>query len=54
MPMNLKLSKPNIDLRAYAVGQGYQIDKRESWRGSAVMRHPLGDKVIIKRDSDNH
>jgi hypothetical protein len=46
--------KTKIDLRAYAASQGYQLDKRESWRGSAVMRHSSGDKVIIKRDSDNH
>lgn len=43
-----------IDLRAYAAAHGYQIDKRESWRGSVVMRHPRGDKVIIKRASDGH
>ena len=29
-------------------------DKRESWRGSTVMRSQEGDKVIIKRDSDGH
>jgi hypothetical protein len=46
--------KSNIDLRAYAAGQGYQWDRKESWRGSSVMRHPNGDKIIIKRDSDNH
>jgi hypothetical protein len=46
--------KAKIDLRAYAASQGYQLDKRESWRGSAVMRHSTGDKVIIKRDTDNH
>ena len=50
----LESFKTNIDLRAYAAGQGYQLDRKESWRGSAVMRHPRGDKIIIKRDSDNH
>ena len=51
----LESFKSNIDLRAYAAGQGYQLDAKESWRGSAVMRHPLSDdKVIIKRDADNH
>jgi hypothetical protein len=40
-----------IDLRVYAAAQNYQLDKRESWRGSAVMRHPNGDKIIIKRDA---
>jgi hypothetical protein len=47
--------KSRIDLRAYAASQGYQLDKRESWAGSAVMRHDNGDKIIIKRAaSDGH
>jgi hypothetical protein len=50
----LESFKPSIDLRAYAAGQGYQLDRKESWRGSSVMRHPGGDKVIIKRGTDNH
>lgn len=44
-----------IDLRAYAATQGYALDKRESWRGSAVMRHANGDKIVIKVSaSDGH
>jgi len=43
-----------IDLRAYAASQGYQLDKRESWRGSSVMRDARGDKIVIKRGSDGH
>jgi hypothetical protein len=35
----------NIDLPQYAAEQGYILDKRESWRGSAVMRNG-GDKVV--------
>jgi hypothetical protein len=47
--------KARVDLRVYAAAQGYQLDSRESWGGSAVMRHPNGDKVIIKRAaSDSH
>ena len=46
--------KKTIDLRAYAASHGYTLDARESWRGSAVMRHPAGDKIIIKRDADGH
>jgi hypothetical protein len=46
--------KTGIDLRAYAASQGYELDRKESWRGSAVMRHPRGDKVVIKRDADSH
>jgi hypothetical protein len=50
----LERFKTEIDLRAYAALQGYVWDKRESWRGSTVMRHPDGDKIIIKRDADGH
>jgi hypothetical protein len=50
----LESFKNGIDLRAYAAEQGYQLDRKESWRGSSVMRHPNGDKIVIKRDSDNH
>ena len=51
----LESFKTNIDLRAYAAGQGYQLDGRASWRGSSVMRHPVSDdKVIIKRGLDGH
>src|SRR5689334_18171519 len=50
----LESFKTAIDLRVYAAGQGYVLDRKESWRGSAVMRHPAGDKVVIKRDADGH
>jgi hypothetical protein len=45
-----------IDLRAYAAAQGYVLDRRASWRGSAVMRrHTDGDKIVIKRnEGDGH
>jgi hypothetical protein len=54
MDLELENFKSDIDLRAYAAGQGYQLDHKESWRGSAVMRHPAGDKIVIKRGSDGH
>lgn len=50
----LEAFKTEIDLRAYVAAQGYQLDRRESWRGSSVMRHANGDKLIIKKDTDNH
>jgi len=51
----LESFKTNIDLRAYAAGQGYQLDGKASWRGSSVMRHPVSDdKVIVKRSLDGH
>jgi hypothetical protein len=43
-----------LDLRAYAAAHGYQLDKKESWRGSSVMRDGRGDKIIVKRDTDGH
>jgi hypothetical protein len=47
--------KSAIDLRAYAAGYGYQLDRKKSWRGSSVMRHPVSDdKVIIKHGMDGH
>lgn len=46
--------KTRIDLRAYAEEQGYALDRKESWRGSSVMRHGNGDKIIVKKDHDGH
>src|SRR5580700_1206091 len=46
--------KNSIDLRSYAAVLGYVLDRKESWRGSAVMRHPNGDKIIISRKPDGH
>jgi len=54
MDSELEQFKADIDLRGYAAEQGYQLDRKESWRGSAVMRHANGDKIIIKRGSDGH
>lgn len=51
----LESFKTGIDLRAYAAAQGYQLDRKASWRGTTVMRHPVtNDKVIIKRGMDGH
>lgn len=51
----LESFKTGIDLRTYAAAQGYQLDRKASWRGTAVMRHPgTNDKVIIKRGMDGH
>jgi hypothetical protein len=52
MDSELDRLKSDIDLRAYACHHGYQLDRKESWRGSSVMRHPNGDKIIIKRGGD--
>ena len=54
MDDELESFKLLIDLRAYAAAHGYQLDRRESWRGCSVMRDGRGDKIIIKRDPDGH
>jgi hypothetical protein len=47
--------KRNIDLRVFTAGMGYQLDKRASFRGSAVMRNSAGKKeLVIKVDADGH
>lgn len=45
--------KREIDLRQFAVSLGYQLDRRESWRGSAVLRRGA-DKIVVKRNSNGH
>jgi hypothetical protein len=52
----LEAFKTQIDLRQYAAANGYTLDPRESWRGSAVMRKDGrgGDKIIIKRNGNGH
>ena len=42
-----------LDLRQYAASRGYSLDRKQSWRGSAVMRNG-GDKVVIKLGPDGH
>jgi len=44
----------HLDLREYAAGQGYTLDRHESWRGSAVMRNAAGDKIVIKLRPNGH
>ncbi len=47
--------KSRIDLRQYAAAHGWTRDDKQSWGGSDVMRHqPSDDKIIIKRDTDDH
>jgi len=45
--------KRAIDLRQFAVSLGYEIDQRESWQGSTVLRHG-GDKIVVKRNGNGH
>lgn len=45
--------KRNIDLRQFAVSLGYEMDRRESWRGSTVLRRDA-DKIVVKRNHNGH
>jgi hypothetical protein len=49
----LERFKREIDLRAYAESQGYELDKSESWKGAFVMRRG-DDKVKIALHHDGH
>jgi hypothetical protein len=49
----LEAFKTEVDLRHYAASIGYEWDRRESWRGSTVMRSGA-DKIIIKRNTNGH
>jgi hypothetical protein len=45
--------KREIDIRQFAVSLGYEMDRRESWRGSTVLRRGA-DKIAVKRHSNGH
>jgi hypothetical protein len=45
--------KREIDLREFAVSLGYEIDRRESWRGNTVLRRGA-DKIVVKRNGNGH
>ena len=45
--------KRDIDVRQFANSLGYEMDKRDSWRGSTVMRRGA-DKIVVKRNRNDH
>jgi hypothetical protein len=49
----LDVFKREIDLRQFAVSLGYEMDRRESWRGSTVLRRGA-DKIVVKRNHNGH
>lgn len=51
--IELDAFKREIDLRQFAASFGYAMDRRESWRGSTVLRHG-GDKIVVKRNHNGH
>lgn len=46
--------KTRINLTEYAAAEGYELDRKASSRGSVVMRHASGDKIIVGRGQDGH
>lgn len=49
----LERFKTAINLSEFSTSRGYALDRRESSRNSAVMRHANGDKIIIARNEKN-
>ena len=49
MDQELERFKTGVNLSEFAAARGYALDRRESSRNSAVMRHPDGDKIVIAR-----
>jgi hypothetical protein len=49
----LERFKTLVNLSEFAASRGFKLDRRESSRNSAVMRHPDGDKIIIARNDMN-
>ncbi len=49
----LQQFKTGVNLSEFAASRGYLLDRRESSRNSAVMRHADGDKIIIARNDEN-
>jgi hypothetical protein len=49
----LESFKTQIDIRTYAAAHGYQHDRRQSWKGGFVMRHPASnDKIVVTHRTD--
>jgi hypothetical protein len=46
----LEQFKTGVNLSEFAASKGYVLDRRESSRNSAVMRHPDGDKIVIAKN----
>lgn len=51
--IELDAFKREIDLCQFAASLGYEMDRRESWRGSTVLRRG-GDKIVVKRNRNGH
>src|SRR6266700_152596 len=49
----LETFKRDIDVRQVAASLGYEVDQRDSWSGSTVMRRGT-DKIVVKRNRNGH
>ena len=52
MDEELSRFKGHINLTEYAASCGYSLDRRQSSRSSATMRHANGDKIIIAKSEN--
>ena len=50
MDQELERFKTGVNLSEFAAARGYALDRRESSRNSAVMRHPDGDKIVVAKN----
>jgi len=48
--LELEQFKTGVNLSEFAASRGYVLDRRESSRNSAVMRHTDGDKIVIAKN----
>ncbi|MEM9409508.1 MAG: DUF3991 and TOPRIM domain-containing protein [Planctomycetota bacterium] len=46
--------KTQINLCDYAESQGFVLDRKQSSKSSAVMRHSCGDKIVVARRPSGH
>lgn len=50
----LEQFKSQINLCDYAAAQGFELDRKQSSKSSAVMRHSCGDKIVVARKPSGH
>ena len=50
----LEQFKTQINLCDYAQSQGFELDRKQSSKSSALMRHSCGDKIVITRKPSGH
>lgn len=46
--------KTDINLCEYMLSWGFELDRKQSSRYSAILRHPSGEKLIVARGSNRH